>query len=250
MSTNHTNLLFRRTFGTPFNSNCSTLIFNVEYYRSSQSTAGLVGLLLNVLIFTQPILNRGPCSFYFLLSTVFNLFVVLIILPVRIVSNSFNLDLANYNSDLCKAEFYSFYIVRVASVWLILLACIDRYLHSSSNIKLRRLSSIKIARLSSCILIMVMIIIYSHIPVYFEIAKVVAQSGRIASIFNARKGTYRSFSASWHMTFYSLCPSFLMLLFGAITTKNIRHSRRTDTQLLRVLTKPRAKLHFKSLKKL
>ncbi|CAF1256733.1 unnamed protein product [Adineta ricciae] len=212
---------------------------------------GAVGLIFNVLVFTRPVLNRQPCSFYFLISTLFNLFVVFIILPVRIVSNSFNLDLANYNLGICKTEFYSFYVVRVVSIWLILLACIDRYFHSSSNIKLRRLSSLKMARISSSVLTLLMIVIYSHMIVYFEIANVTSQTGQATQTCNARKGTYRSFSASWHMTLYSLCPSSLMLLFGILTVRNIhqhhriipthsdnnqRHNRRTDMQLLRMLT--------------
>ena len=77
---------------------------------------GAIGLIFNVLVFTRPVPNRQLCSFYFLISTLFNLFVVYNILPVRIVSNSFNLDSANYNLGICETEFYSFYVVRVVSV--------------------------------------------------------------------------------------------------------------------------------------
>jgi hypothetical protein len=210
---------------------------------------GSVGLLLNILVFTRPALRRGPCSFYFLSSTFYDLFVVFLILPVRILSIVYNINGANYNLGVCKIETYIFYVTRVIPIWLIVLACIDRYLHSSSSERIRRMSSLRSAKISSGILSIILLISYSHMLVYYEIANVTNQFGIITPQCNSQKGIYRNFLGLWHMVVSSLFPSFLMLVFGLLTLRNVRQRRhlvrrarentairRTDTQLLRMLT--------------
>jgi hypothetical protein len=84
--------------------------------------------------------------------------------------------------------------------------------------------------------------------VYYEIANASDQFGNITPQCNSQKGIYRTFLGFWHMVMSSLCPSFLMLLFGCLTLKNVRQlrqlvqragenraTRRTDSQLLRML---------------
>jgi uncharacterized membrane protein (UPF0182 family) len=85
--------------------------------------------------------------------------------------------------------------------------------------------------------------------VYYEIANVTNQFGIITPQCNSQKGIYRNFLGLWHMVVSSLFPSFLMLVFGLLTLRNVRQRRhlvrragenrairRTDTQLLRMLT--------------
>jgi growth hormone secretagogue receptor len=209
---------------------------------------GSVGLILNILVFTRSTLRREPCSFYFLSVTCYDLFVVFLIMPVRILSNVYNINEANYNLGLCKVESFAFYVTRVISIWLIVMACVDRYLHSSWNERIRRMSSLKSAKISSAIISIIILISYSHMLVYYEIINVSNQFGNITPQCNSQKGIYRTFLGFWHMVMSSLCPSFIMLLFGFLTLKNVRQRRqlvqrvgenrairRTDTQLLRML---------------
>ena len=224
----------------------STIIFVLSCVNF---VLGAIGLILNVLVFTRPTLRREPSSLYFLSSTCFNLFVVFVIMPLRLVSNVYSIDLANYNLGICKIESFAFYSVRTISCWLIVLACVDRYLHSSSSIRIRRISSLKTARLSIGIISVIITILFSHMIVYYEINNASNQFGNIVPACNAQKGIYRNFIAVWFMILYSLCPFILMLLFGCLTMNNLRQrrqalprarqtnqiSRRTDTQLLRML---------------
>jgi hypothetical protein len=210
---------------------------------------GGVGQIFNILVFTGSALRREPCSLYFLWSTFYDLFIVFLIMPVRILSNSYSINPANYNLGLCKIESFSFYVTRVISIWLIVLACIDRYLHSSSNGRIRRMSSLKSAKISIGIISIVVLILYCHMLVYYEITNVSNQFGSTTPQCNSQKGIYRTFLGFWHMVLSSLFPSLLMLLFGFLTLKNVRQhrqivqrvdqniaSRRTDSQLLRMLT--------------
>ena len=171
------------------------------------------------------------------------------ILPVRVLAVTYDISLSNLNIGVCKLEYFVFYATRTTSTWLIVSTCIDRYLHSSSYESIRRLSSMKTARIAIGVISIIVPIFYIHILGFYEIANVSNQYGVIAPQCNGRKGIYRTFFGFLHMTVYSLCPSFLMLLFGLLTLNNIRQRRRiirrnnenrvirrTDIQLLRMLT--------------
>jgi hypothetical protein len=210
---------------------------------------GATGLIFNVLVFTRPSLRREPCSLYFLSSTCFDLFVIFVVVPVRIASEGYNIEAGNYYLGLCKTEFFAFYVARTIPCWLIVLACVDRFLHSSIRANIRQISSYKTAKKSIGITSIAIIILYIHMIGFYEISYVPDRFGNITPMCYGRKGIYRTFIAFWAMILYSLCPSFLMLLFGLLTLNNIRQRRqvipwipktrrrvrRTDIQLLRML---------------
>jgi hypothetical protein len=209
---------------------------------------GAVGLILNILVFNRSNLRREPCSLYFFWSTWYDLFVVFLVMPVRILSNVYNIAASNYNLGWCKIEYFIFYVTRVIAIWLIVLACIDRYLHSSSRERIRRMSSLKSAKISIGIISIIVPILYCHMLAYNEIANVSNQFGDSIPQCNAQQGIYRTFLAFWHLFVTSLLPSFLMILFGVLTVRNVRQRRqlvqrvgenrairRTNTQLLRML---------------
>ncbi|CAF1133505.1 unnamed protein product [Adineta steineri] len=210
---------------------------------------GAIGLVFNILVFTRPSLHREPCSVYFFWSSCFNLVIVYGILPLRILGNGFNIDFSNRNVVLCKIEYFVNYAGRSVSIWLIVLACVDRFCHSSTNAIIRRMSSLKTARWAAGVVSLIIMLSYSHMPVYYLLTYTLNQFGSIVSTCNAQIGTYRTFLGFWYMALYSLCPCFLMSLFGSLTLRNIRRhrqivptvagrnqlARRTDNQLLRML---------------
>ncbi|CAF1022550.1 unnamed protein product [Adineta ricciae] len=214
------------------------------------SILGIVGLTFNIFVFTRPSLRCQPCSFYFLSSTFFNFFVILIIIPTRILSNIYDIDPTNYNDKYCKIERYLFYSTRTIPCWLIALATIDRYLHSSLNSSFREMSSLKIAKLATGCTSLFIFIVYSHMIVYYGIHDRIDRFGQISSQCSGSPGIYSTFLSIWQMLFYSVIPSSTMLVFGSLTIKNVRercqtiprateknrYSRRTDFQLLRMLT--------------
>jgi len=211
---------------------------------------GIVGLVCNVFVFTRPSLRRQSCSLFFFASTFYDLYVILIVIPVRILSNNFNIDSANYNLVCCKLETFSFFASRTISCWLIAAATIDRFLHSSSNASIRQLSSLKTAKLTIVIISITIPLVYSHMIAYFQIINVPDRFGNVVPVCNGQIGIYRTFLGFWYMVWYSFFPSFIMLLFGLLTLHNLRQrrkiavrlsdknqvTRRTDTQLLRMLT--------------
>ncbi|CAF2523177.1 unnamed protein product [Rotaria sp. Silwood2] len=112
------------------------------------------------------------------------------------------------------------------------MACIDRYLHSSANANIRRFSSLKTAKIIIASIIITILILYSHMMVYLNIQKTLNRFGTISYSCNFQNSAYRTFMSFWYMTFYSLFPSCLMILFGCLTMNNIRKRR----QLVSVLS--------------
>ncbi|CAF4129600.1 unnamed protein product, partial [Adineta steineri] len=193
---------------------------------------GLIGLVLNLLVFTRPCLRRQPCSIYFFASTFPNLYIVLVMIPVRIASGSYNVDPANLNNIVCKIEIFMLYVMRSLFSWLIVLACIDRYVISSTGETWRRrLSSPKTAIRATIITTVVIFLIYSHMPVYFNIAAA-NQFGQAIPQCVAQAGTYRTFVNLWLAVIYSVIPVFCMLVFGILTLMSIRQQRRRVAPML------------------
>ena len=222
---------------------------NVIIFSILNIILGGFGLIFNIIIFSRRSLRNQSSSFYFLSSSFFNLFVIFVIIPVRIVSEGFNIDLANSNIIICKMEIYSFNVLRTIPCWLIVFACIDRYIHSSTNPNIRRISSLKTAKLTIGLTIVFIPILYIHMIIYYQIYNVPNQLGNIVPGCYGQKGIYRTFKSIWFLTFYSLFPSLLMFIFGILTLINIRQQRRvaqtigqinrnnsrTDNRLLRML---------------
>ncbi|UJR19157.1 hypothetical protein I4U23_022287 [Adineta vaga] len=210
---------------------------------------GGIGLIFNVLIFTRLPLRREPCVVYFFWSTCFSLILILILQPVRIFAVSFSMDQTTYNLGICKIEWFAIYVTRSASSWFIVLACIDRFCHSSASVRVRQMSTLKTARISILVTIIIVFSIHVHSIVYYQTVYQPDRFGNITPSCSPEKSFYYTFLGLWNMVVYSLFPSSLMLLFGLLTLRNIRQQRfiipvaadhnqmvrRTDTQLLRML---------------
>jgi hypothetical protein len=210
---------------------------------------GGIGLIFSILIFTRAPLRSEPCTVYFFWSTCFSMIAVFVIQPMRVVAVSFNLDVANYNIGICKTQVFTLYVARSTASWLIVLACIDRFFHSSASVRIRRMSSLKTARMATGIASIVIFLVHTHMIVLYELYNGLDRFGNITPLCNPQKDIYAAFIPFWNITFYTFCPAFLMLVFGLLTLKNLRRhrlvtpvttetnriTRRTDTQLLRML---------------
>jgi hypothetical protein len=128
--------------------------------------------------------------------------------------------------NYCKLRTYLTYGSLSLSIWLIIGACVDRRASSDANVRIRSLSNLKIAKR---MIIGVTLIIYS---VY----------GQMLYCFN---GTFQSNTSDCQSISdtcelyndialfftYSLLPASLMLIFGLLTIRNIRQTRRQIVSL-------------------
>ncbi|CAF0983351.1 unnamed protein product, partial [Didymodactylos carnosus] len=107
------------------------------------------------------------------------------------------------------------------------MACIDRYLRSSSKVNYRNLATAKTAtRYVIPTVIAVSCLLYIHILFFFEI-----QFGQC----QAAGGWYSKFFQFWYLLFYTLLPPTLMIIFGLLTLNNVKKQRQ------RLAAAPRAR---------
>lgn len=109
--------------------------------------------------------------------------------------------------------------------WLIVLACADRYFCSSASARKRALSSIRVASRTIPLTILIVLIAYSHVPVFFRIDIVPATQKPICYP-PGPPGTYRIVLSYFNLLFLGLSPSLFMLIFGMLTLRNIDRSMR------------------------
>ncbi|CAF4507353.1 unnamed protein product, partial [Rotaria sp. Silwood2] len=178
---------------------------------------GNVGSTISCFIFSQRKLRKNPCIMYFLASSASQFMTFNFVLLTRILLNGFNITAINLFLWFCKIRNYFFYLFVAVPRYYIILASIDRYFASCSNIYWRRWSSSKVAMRLIIGSFIFWSLMYSQILVFYEI-----QDG----ICSYRHGAYGIFFSIYLSIESGTLPPLVMLIFGCLTLKNIRQSKR------------------------
>lgn len=177
---------------------------------------GIIGNILNILVLTQRSLRVNPCVFLFLISSIANFISILSGLTPRILS-SWQLDLTETNDTLCKLRAFVMFTSRTVALGLIMLATIERWTLSSSNIQRRQLSSLKNAQRGSLLIIVVSTLLYSQMLYCYK-----------SSLLHTPLKCYgktpvcRLLNDMVYVFFTILIPLISMITFGFMTIHNIR----------------------------
>ncbi|UJR06814.1 hypothetical protein I4U23_011101 [Adineta vaga] len=200
----------------------NTIVF-IRVWSFLMIGLGIIGHIANVYVFTRPTLRSNSCSWYFLAASINGLCVVTIITPLRLLSFGYSINLFSISSAACKILTFIVMWTRTQYAWFIALVCLDRFLCSSSSVKLRALSSSRIASRIIPLTILIVGFAFFHILVYFGIIL----PRHICATTN---DIYQTFYGIWTLFAYSIGPPIVMLYFGLCTVQNIRQSlRRTGT---------------------
>ena len=73
---------------------------------------GVVSNVLNIYVFTRPVLKRNSCCMYFLSSSFAALIYTVINLPLRTLQVGYNIDPTAYISAICKLKYIFVYTWR------------------------------------------------------------------------------------------------------------------------------------------
>ncbi|CAF2367413.1 unnamed protein product [Rotaria sp. Silwood2] len=183
---------------------------------------GIIGNSFNTLVLSQPKLRSNPCVLYFLGSSVSSLGIVLVGLPTRLIAGWISTDPTNTNSLLCKIRIFLLYGFRSTSVWLIVLATIDRWFVSSPQVRRRFLSSRRIAHKSIIIVHILSFLLWSQSLFCYN-----TNLPQAPLKCYGMTETCRIFNDVVYASSTVIIPSLLMLIFGFLTIHNINRSRRT-----------------------
>ncbi|CAF2350855.1 unnamed protein product [Rotaria sp. Silwood2] len=186
---------------------------------------GTLGNLLNVYVFSRPHLRHNTCVLCLLLSSLLNFLVLIFGVFIRCLIG-YNLDLTYNSSIFCKIRHYVIYVSQSVSLWLIVLACFDRYLLSSSNIVRRQWTNQQNTFfITLCVFILTSL---SYIEVFYCFEASLITN----NICSAKNQLCSYIDTANVLIFNSFLPPSLMLGFGAATLINIKqsHQRVEDIQ--------------------
>ena len=199
---------------------------------------GIIGNTLNIIVLSRANLRNHACSKYFLALSSNNL-IYSIFLIYFLLANGFNLDGQMVSNVLCKILQYIASLCPFLSPYFIVLASIDRYCASSSNVKFRQFSHVNVARKA------IFIVVFCS-SVFFINTLVLNEFRDDGYGCNIRPETlYHQIFFLVQILFYAAIPPILMITFGLLTISNTtrlgmirqatnRH-RRTERQLAQML---------------
>jgi hypothetical protein len=195
---------------------------------------GVVGNGINILVFsTVRTYRTNPCTFYFLIASIYNIAYIAIDLSSRIASAGYGVDLTRTSISWCKIREFSLVTPSLMTLSCSCLATIDQFFATSKSASLRRFSNIK---WTYYIIIIITIIWYLHgIPVlvYYNISPVTM------TCVNTN-ASYAIYALIYLLGLVCGIPVLVMVIFGYLTYRNIHLTRvlaeqQADRQLVRMI---------------
>jgi hypothetical protein len=181
---------------------------------------GFIGNIINISIFTRPILIKNPCSIYFLCLSIANLNVLFFGSIIRLLSDGFGIDLISYNLGFCKCRYFILHSSLSLSSWFTVLAGTDRYCVSSRNVRRRQLSNLKYSRYLVVLTTIIGLAAYSHVLGLFTIEQLTT-----GPYCYAQSGAYQIFYDLFYFANYSFIPPIIMIIVGLATLHNVNQTR-------------------------
>jgi hypothetical protein len=180
---------------------------------------GLVGNSMNIFIMSSVRTYRTtPCTFYFLIASIFNIIYIVITLLIRIVTTGSGIDLILTSIIWCKIR--ALIVVSLSPVSFICscLASVDQFLITSRSVHLRRLSNIKWAHGITIVVIIVWCLHAIPVFLYYNIPPITHACASINS-------TYTTYISIYIIIVLCAVPVIVMSVFGYLAYCNIRLTR-------------------------
>ncbi|CAF0955123.1 unnamed protein product [Adineta ricciae] len=192
----------------------------VQYCHSTFFILGMVGSLINIVLYSTYRLRSNSCCIYFLVSSV----CALILLPIGIVPQLYSL----YNSpnpfttisSFCKARMYLNQTSAMSCRWLLVMACLDRCSSCSTNAFIRRFSSLPVAKRAACLVLIICFIFPIHTLIYSNIQP---PGGISCSITDDGVAVYHRF---YTIIMGGVLPCLIVLLGSLVIWKRLQARKR------------------------
>lgn len=201
---------------------------------------GIITNSLNIVILRQQALKDHSCSLYFVVLSTSNLAYTCIATTVNLLLDGYGINLTQHSNIFCKFISYFINFCSHLSAFMLVLASIDRYCASSSNVHRRNLSSYRTARwvVFGILLFLSLLMLPNAIVFNAYDDDAVGCASNAASLFN-------QIYLIINVTIYVLITPLLMILFGFLTIYNTQqpirhrvvviHRRPNEKQLVRML---------------
>ncbi|CAF1384339.1 unnamed protein product [Adineta steineri] len=177
---------------------------------------GIIGCLLNILLFSQKQFRNISCCTYFLAASIS--MITTLILGFGPHAYSVNHPNPVHTiSSFCKIRSYVAQSFMMIHRWLMAMACIDRYMVSSINVKLREFANPNVAYRIIIIIMIIFIILPLHNLFFLDIKNGMCVNSIVAFTI-------------YHSLFTIIFGGFLPLLIMITFVILIRHNLATKQQ--------------------
>ena len=189
---------------------------------------GIVGNLLNLIIFTRQTFLKQSSSLYFLCISITNIAMYFTGLATRILDDGWRVNLTfNRNVIYCKLRNYLVYTLFSISSWLFVLASFDRY-YATNPSTLRRQFYCSYRTASKLITSIVLICLFAHVHmlIFYDYYLKLNTYDQWTWTCTSNGLAYDIFWAFFILIFYSFLPPLVMSILNFLTIENFRRSRR------------------------
>lgn len=185
---------------------------------------GTVSGVFSLIVFTQKILLKSPCSIYFNACNVANLILIYGSFLPTTLEIGYHLTPTIHHRTLCRLRLFVTFLFNCLCPFYLLLALVDRVLVTSPNARTRQRSTHRLALISIIIGTVCWIIGLSHVLVFSEI--IIVSIG--TPVCYVTLGWYSKAISYGSLIKETLIP-LLMAFFGLWSIRNIRNIRRITT---------------------
>ena len=187
-----------------------------RYGMTGYLVLGSVGLILNIIIFSQPTFRRNSCSLYILTMSIYGLLGLHIsVVPVIYALN--HPDPLTSNRFFCAMQFYLRHAFNQLMRTFFVLACADRYAACSRRANIRAFSRHEVAvRVIPCASLFWLIV--SMFPTNIR----TLENGKC----DARSGAFDTIYTIYILMVLGVFPLLSFAIFGVLMTRNLREMRR------------------------
>jgi hypothetical protein len=189
--------------------------------------SGLIGNILNILVFTQlKLFRRNQSASYLIAASILDCCQLIFTTSSRVTTTTFNFDLTRTSIIWCKLRVYLLQFGSTTSVVIVCFAAIDQYLSTNVYSRLREISTFKLFQRLIAILI-IFTIIYC-IPV------LISQEIRPNSGCGTYNPSFNYFYSFVHFCFViGILPIVVSTLFSLLAYQNVRRIIRRQIPIVR-----------------
>jgi hypothetical protein len=203
----------------------------IRYGITAYLALGLMGNILNCIMFTRPLYRRTPSSIYFLsLSILAIIYLIWSIFPL--IYTLGHTDPQTQSLVYCKLRLYGSHVLGQCLRYIVVFACIDRFVVTRTNVRIRSLNSVQIAIKVIFIIFGVWLVASIHILIFMDI-----QRG-VCGMF----GLYKLIYTIYQTIVTGILPPILMSIFSTLTIRSLYHqhgnrvrARRRDRDFMRMV---------------
>ena len=190
----------------------------IRYGMSSYLALGLVGNIISCIIFTRPLYRRTTSSIYLCSHSICSIIYILWTTTSYIYTLD-HIDPQTQSLIYCKVRLYGSHSLGLCVRYILVLACIDRFFVTRTNVRISALSAPQIALKFVFIICIVCFVVPIHIPILMDL-----RSG-VCGMF----GLYKLIYPFYQIMVVGILPPLLLVTFNTLAIRSLhqRHGNQT-----------------------